>query len=178
MLALAASGGNIKNIRAIWTAVIASVLATIALGGATAQLLGSDANIERFEGVIGVLTGVILAWVAWFCHGASQHVKALPFHNSLLLGLAVFGVLFREGVEVVIFLSGIIAYSQDTTSVGLGILVGLVILVTVGLVSHSQIKKLPVRNIFKISRWIFGALAVYFLYTGIHEIVEYGIWPE
>ena len=178
MLALAASGGNIKNIRAIWTAVIASIIATIALGGATAQFLGSDANIERFEGVIGVLTGVILAWVAWFCHGASQHVKALPFHNSVLLGLAVFGVLFREGVEVVIFLTGIISYTQDITSVGLGILAGLVILVIVGLVCNNQIKKLPVRSIFKISRWIFGALAVYFLYTGISEIIEYGILPQ
>jgi FTR1 family protein len=175
MLALAASGGNIKNIRAIWTAVIASVLATITLGGATAQFLGSDANIERFDGLIGVFTGVILAWVAWFCHGAAQHVRQLPYSNSILLGLAVFGVLFREGVEIVIFLSGIITYSQDTTSVGLGILVGLVILVILGLVSHSQIKKLPIRNIFKISRWIFGILAIYFVYTGVAELVEQGL---
>ena len=177
MLALASSGGNIRNIRAIWMAVIASVIATLALGSITAQFLGSHANIERFEGVIGVITGVILAWVAWFCHGAGQHVKQLPYHNSILLGLAVFGILFREGIEVVVFLSGIIADTQDTLSVGMGILVGLVILVLAGLVSHNQIKKLPVRQIFKISRWIFGALAVYFLYTGISEIIEYGILP-
>ena len=177
MLALASSGGNSRNIRAIWMAVIASVIATLTLGSITAQFLGSHANIERFEGVIGVFTGVILAWVAWFCHGASQHVKQLPYHNSILLGLAVFGILFREGIEVVVFLSGIIADTQDTVSVGMGILVGLVILVVAGLVSHNQIKKLPVRQIFKTSRWIFGALAVYFLYTGISEIIEYGILP-
>jgi high-affinity iron transporter len=177
MLALASSGGNIRNIRAIWIAVIASVIATLTLGSITVQFLGSHANIERFEGVIGVFTGVILAWVAWFCHGASQHVKQLPYHNSILLGLAVFGILFREGIEVVVFLSGIIADTQDTVSVGMGILVGLVILVTAGLVSHNQIKKFPVRQIFKTSRWIFGALAVYFLYDGISEIIEYGLLP-
>ena len=177
MLALASSGGNIRNIRAIWIAVIASVIATLTLGSITVQFLGSHANIERFEGVIGVFTGVILAWVAWFCHGASQHDKQLPFHNSVLLGLAVFGILFREGIEVIVFLSGIIADTQDTLSVGMGILVGLVILVIAGLVSHNQIKKFPVKQIFKISRWIFGALAVYFLYTGISEIIEYGILP-
>ena len=176
MLALAASGGNIKNIRAIWIAVIASVIATLTLGSITAQFLGSHANIERFEGVIGVFTGIILAWVAWFCHGASQHVKHLPLHNAWLLGLAVFGIVFREGVEVVVFLTGIIVNTMDVYSAGLGILVGLVILVIAGLVSHNQIKKFPVRQIFKTSRWIFGALAVYFLYNGIHEIVEYGLY--
>jgi high-affinity Fe2+/Pb2+ permease len=60
MLALASSGGNIRNIRAIWMAVIASVIATLALGSITAQFLGSHANIERFEGVIGVFT--VLYW--------------------------------------------------------------------------------------------------------------------
>jgi len=61
--------------------------------------------------------------------------------------------------------------------VGLGSLVGLVILVGVGLVSHDQIKKIPVKHIFKISRWIFSVLAVYFLYNGVHEIMEHGLLP-
>jgi high-affinity iron transporter len=176
LLAISASG-NTRNIRAIWIAILTAFLATLALGSATVQFLGSHANIERFDGLIGVITGVLLAWVAWFCHGASQHVKELPYQNSLLLGLAVFGVLFREGLEVIVFLSGIISDTQDTISVGMGILVGLVILVGVGLVSHNQIKRLPVKQIFKISRWLFSALAVYFLYTGIKEIIEYGILP-
>jgi high-affinity Fe2+/Pb2+ permease len=123
-----------------------------------------------------VFTGIILAWVAWFCHGAAQHVKQLPLHHAWLLGLAVFGIVFREGVEVVVFLTGIIVNTMDVYSAGLGILVGLAILVVIMLVSNHQIKKLPVRSVFKISRWIFSALAVYFLYNGIHEIVEYGLY--
>lgn len=166
-----------KSIKVIWISIIASILATLALGSITAQFLGNHANIERFDGVIGVITGVLLAWVAWFCHSASQHIKELPYHNSLLLGLVLFGVMFREGVEVVVFLSGIISQSMDHYMVGLGILVGLVILVITMLMSHNQIKRLPVKQVFKISRWIFSALAVYFLYTGIKEIIEYGILP-
>ena len=99
ILALASTGGNLKQQRVIWGAIIASFIATLGLAGITAQFLGSHANIERFEGVIGVFTGIILAWVAWFCHGAAQHVKHLPLHNAWLLGLAVFGIVFREGVE-------------------------------------------------------------------------------
>jgi len=178
VLAITAANNNPKHIKVIIWAVLGSILAIIALGTTTAQLLGNHANTERFEGFIGVITGVVLAWVAWFCHSASQHVKALPFGNSLLLGLAVFGIMFREGVEVVIFLTGIIIDSQDIQMVYLGILAGLVILVTVSKIMYNQITKLPIKNIFKISRWIFSILAVYFLYTGISEIIEYGIWPQ
>ena len=176
ILALASANGNIKHQKAIWGAIIASFIATVALAGITVQFLGSHANIERFEEFIGVFTGVILAWVAWFCHGASQDIKQLPLHNSWLLGLAVFGIMCREGVEVVVFLTGIIVDTMDVYSAGLGILVGLVGLVLVILFSDKQIKKLPVKSVFRFSRWIFGALAVYFLYNGIHEIVEYGLY--
>lgn len=174
LLAIASTGSNSKQLRAIWIAIIGSIFATILLGSATVQFLGSHQNLERFEAFISIITAVLLAWVAWFCHGAAQHVKELPYQKSILLGIALFGVLFREGIEVIVFLSGIIVNTQDTSLVGLGILVGLVILVGVGLVSHNQIKKLPVRRVFGISRWIFTLLAVYFLYSGIHELIEHG----
>jgi FTR1 family protein len=172
-----ASTTNKDNIRTIWIAIIASILATLALGSITAQFLGSHQNIERFDGVIGVITGGLLLYVAWVCHGASQHVKELPYHNTMLLGIVFFGVMFREGIEIIVFLTGIISQSQSYYLVGLGSLVGLVILVGVGLVSHSQIKKIPIKHIFKTSRWIFSVLAVYFLYNGVHEIMEHGLLP-
>jgi FTR1 family protein len=175
LLAMASVNGNTKQIRVIWSAIIGAVIATVLLGSVTANLLGNHANIERFEAFIGVFTGLVLLWVAWFCHGASQHIKSLPLHNSWLLGLAVFGILFREGVEVVVFLTGVIVNASDVMMVTLGSLVGLVILVALGLVSTKQIKKVPIKTIFKTSRWIFAALAVYFLYTGVHELMEYGL---
>jgi len=173
MLAIASANGNKASIKAIWYAVITAITATILLGSTTLQLLGSHANTERFEAFIGVFTGVVLAWVAWFCHGASQHLKNLPFHNVWLLGLVVFAVLFREGIEVILFMSAIMVNTKDTIMVSLGSLIGLVFLVAVGVISHRQIKKIPIGKIFKTSRWIFGALAVYFLYTGITELLEY-----
>jgi high-affinity Fe2+/Pb2+ permease len=171
VLALSSYGNKDCN-KAIWIAIITSLLATLGLGSATVQFLGSHANIERFEGVIGVFTGIVLAWVAWYCYGASQHVKELPYHNAVLLGLALFFVLFREGIEVIVFLSGIIADTQDYYSVSLGILVGLVILVATMFLSQNQIKRIPVKQVFQISRWIFSVLAVYFLYNGIAEIIS------
>ena len=174
VLALAATGGNSIQTRTVWISVIAGFIATLLLGSATAAWLGDHANLERFEALIAIITGVILAWVAWFCHGAAQHVKDLPKHSAWALGITAFFIIFREGVEVVLFLTGIYADYPNVGLIGLGILVGLVILVIAIKVANYQIKKLPVKQIFFYSRWLFSALAVYFLYSGIKELVEHG----
>jgi len=174
VLALASTGGNLKQQKAIWISAIAALAATIFLGSATAAWLGDHANLERFEALIAIITGVILAWVAWFCHGAAQHVKDLPKHSVWALGIATFSIIFREGVEVVLFLTGIYADHPTVGLIGLGILVGLVVLVIAIKAANYQINKLPIRKIFLYSRWLFTVLAVYFLYTGIHELLEHG----
>ena len=175
VLALASTGGNLKQQRSIWFSAIAAFTATILLGSATAAWLGNHANLERFEAAIAIITGVILAWVAWFCHGAAQHVKDLPRHSAWALGTATFAIIFREGVEVVLFLTGIYADNPSMGLIGLGILVGLVLLVIAIKAADHQIKKLPVKQIFLYSRWLFTALAAYFLYSGIKELVEHGL---
>ena len=175
VLALASINGNLQQQKSIWISAVAAFAATILLGSATAAWLGNHANLERFEALIAIITGVILAWVAWFCHGAAQHVKDLPKHSAWALGITAFFIIFREGVEVVLFLTGIYADYPNVGLIGLGILVGLVLLVIAIKAADHQIKKLPVRQIFFYSRWLFSALAVYFLYSGIKELVEHGL---
>ena len=174
VLALATTSGNSAQTRAVWLSIIVGFLATLLLGASTIAWLGSGVNLERFEALIAILTGALLAWVAWFCHGAAQHVKDLPKTSVLALGTAAFFIIFREGIEVLMFLTGIYVKDPNLSLIGLGILVGLVILVIAIKAADHQIKKLPVRKIFFYSRWLFSILAVYFLYTGIHELLEHG----
>jgi len=174
VLALAATGGNSIQTRTVWISVIAGFTATLLLGSATAAWLGDHANLERFEALIAIITGVILAWVGWFCYGAAQHIKDLPKHSAWALGMSIFFIVFREGVEVVLFLTGIYANHPSMLMISLGSLVGLVGLVIAIKAADYQMKKLPVKSIFQVSRWLFSILAVYFLYTGIHELVEHG----
>jgi len=175
VLALTSTNGNLHQQKSIWISAVAAFAATILLGSATAAWLGDHANLERFEALIAIIAGVILAWVAWFCHGAAQHVKDLPKHSAWALGITAFFIIFREGVEVVLFLTGIYADHPNVSLIGLGILVGLVVLVIAIKVANYQIKKLPVKQIFFYSRWLFTVLAVYFLYSGIKELVEHGL---
>jgi FTR1 family protein len=174
VLALAATTGNTIQTRTIWYSVIVGFLTTLLIGASTVAWLGSDANLERFEAAIAILSGTLLGWVAWFCHGAAQHVKELPKTSVLALGTASFFIIFREGVEVLLFLMGIYVKDPNLSLIGLGILVGLVFLVIAIKVADYQIKKLPVKKIFFYSRWLFSFLAVYFLYTGIHKLLEHG----
>ena len=174
VLALASTNGNLQQQKSIWISAVAAFAATILLGSATAAWLGDHANLERFEALIAIITGVILAWVGWFCHGAAQHIKDLPKHSAWALGTSIFFIVFREGVEVVLFLTGIYANHPSMMMIGLGSLVGLVGLVIAIKAADYQMKKLPVKSIFQVSRWLFSILAVYFLYTGIHELVEHG----
>ena len=107
VLALATTSGNSVQTRAIWISIIVGFLATLLLGASTIAWLDSGVNLERFEALIAIITGVLLAWVAWFCHEAAQHVKDLPKTSILALGTASFFIIFREGVEVLLFLTGI-----------------------------------------------------------------------
>ena len=174
VLALATTTGNSAQTRAVWYSIIVGFLATLLLGASTIAWLGSGVNLERFEALIAILTGALLGWVAWFCHGAAQHVKDLPKTSVLALGTAVFFIISREGVEVLMFLTGIYVKDPNLSLISLGILVGLVLLVIAIKAADHQIKKLPVQKIFFYSRWLFSILAVYFLYTGIHELLEHG----
>ena len=54
----------------------------------------------------------------------------------------------------------------------MGAVFGLGALLIVGIVASKQIKKIPVAKIFRASRWIFTALAVYFLFYGFDELLE------
>ena len=88
------------------------------------------------------------------------------------MALIVFLTVFREGAEIVAFLTALIYAGTSVMSISMGAVFGLGALLIVGMLASKQIRKIPVAKIFRASRWIFTALAVYFLYYGIHELLE------
>ena len=76
----------------------------------------------------------------------------------------------RDGMMCIFFIGiGLAAiatsFSQTPLQIGFGLFI-------VGMLASKQIRKIPIAKIFRASRWIFTALAVYFLYYGIHELLE------
>jgi high-affinity iron transporter len=134
-------------------------------------------DFEAVEGWTALAASGLLFWTAWFCHGAVQHTKTIQDNlrnNGPILALAiiVFLTVFREGAEIVAFLTALWVAGTSITNIGIGAIIGLGALLIVGISASKQIKKIPVAQIFKTSRWIFTILAIYFLYYGIHELLE------
>jgi len=158
------------------TVLASTVLALIAsavLGYFAIDFIQND--FDAVEAWTALAASALLFWTAWFCHGASQHMKDIKNNMSgsmMALALIVFLTVFREGAEVVAFLSGLWVAGTTLTDIGIGAVAGIGVLAVVCYIFSNQIKRIPVGKIFRASRWIFTALAVYFLYYSIHELLE------
>ena len=154
----------------IWRAFWISMIHTVMLAAGITYWLTDHAVLEKYEGVMYLITAGILAWVAYGCHSAQQHVKDLPLKNTWWLGAAVFGIILREGVEVILFLTGIYASDPNVLRLIAGVGLGLTALALLIHLANHQIKRIPVAKIFTYSRYIFVVLAMYFAYKGIGEL--------
>jgi len=163
-----------QKITILGSTALALVCAVI-LGYFAQQFIAND--FEAVEGWTALAASGLLFWTAWFCHGAVQHTKIIQANLKsngpiLALALIVFLTVFREGAEIVAFLTALMYAGTSVMSIGLGAVIGLGALLIVGLVASKQIRKIPVAKIWRASRWIFTGLAIYFLYYCIHELLE------
>ena len=152
-----------------------ALVCAVILGYFAQQFIAND--FEAVEGWTALAASGLLFWTAWFCHGVVQHTKTIQDNLKsngpiLALALIVFLTVFREGAEIVAFLTALIYAGTSVTSISMGAVFGLGALLIVGVLASKQIRKIPIAKIFKASRWIFTVLAVYFLYYGIHELLE------
>ena len=158
-----------------------TVLSSTALALATSMALGYFAidfiqnDFDSVEAWTALVASGLLFWTAWFCHGAAQHMKDIKNSISgsmIALATIVFLTVFREGAEVVAFLSGLWVAGTSLIDIGVGAVAGIGALAVVCYLFSNRIKQIPIGKIFRASRWIFTALAIYFLYYGIHELLE------
>jgi high-affinity iron transporter len=154
---------------------LAALIGAVALGYGAQQLIAS--NFREIEAWTALAASGLLFWTAWFCHGAAQHFQDIKNNivsrgSLAVLAVIVFLTVFREGAEIVAFLTGLYVAGTSLNDIGLGAIAGLTALVVLGYTAQAQIKRMPVAQIFRTSRWIFTILAVYFLYYGVHELLE------
>jgi high-affinity iron transporter len=157
----------------VLASTILALVCSAALGYFAIDYINND--FDRVEAWTAIAASALLFWTAWFCHGAAQHMKDIKNNMSgsmWALAVIVFLTVFREGAEVVAFLSGLWVAGTSLTDIGTGAIVGIGLLTMVCYLFSNRIRMIPIGKIFKASRWIFTALALYFLYYGIHELLE------
>lgn len=163
----------------VWQGIGYGVLASIVIAiGFTFITSLTHAHEELFEGVTMLIAAGVLAYVAFWCHTAKQHVEgaiktAITTGTAITLSLAVFFAILREGFEIVLFYAGLFASPiAETYSIWFGGIVGAVALGIVYVLMKKGIAQINVGTFFTISKWLLGALAVYFAYNGVHELLE------
>ena len=163
----------------VWQGIGYGVLASIIIAiGFTFITSLTHAHEELFESVTMLIAAGVLAYVAFWCHNAKQHVEGHVKHaisqgTTIALSLAVFFAILREGFEVVLFYAGLFASPiAETYSIWFGGVAGIVALGIIYILMKKGIAKINIGTFFTISKWLLGALAVYFAYNGAHELLE------
>ena len=169
---------NDKRPAVLW-GIIAGIVASMFIALGIKKIAGiTHAHEELFEGGVMIVAASMLAYVAFFCHHAKQHVegkvdKAVATGSSFILSFTVFLAILREGFEIVLFYTALIGSGiYNTVPVFSGALVGAIALVGVYFGLNKITKIIPIGMFFRASSILLFALAIYFAYEGIHELHE------
>jgi len=164
---------------AVFWGIIAGIVASMFVALGIKKIVGiTHAHEELFEGGVMIIAAGMLAYVAFFCHHAKQHVegkvdKAVATGSSFILSFTVFLAILREGFEIVLFYTALIGSGiYNTGPVFSGALAGAVVLVAVYFGLNKITKLIPVGTFFRASSILLAVLALYFAYEGVHEFSE------
>ena len=169
---------NNKRPAVLW-GIIAGIIASMFVALGIKKIAGiTHAHEELFEGGVMIVAAGMLAYVAFFCHHAKQHVegkvdKAVATGSSFILSFTVFLAILREGFEIVLFYTALIGSGiYNTVPVFSGALVGAIALVGVYFGLNKITKFISVGTFFRASSILLAVLALYFAYEGVHEFSE------
>ena len=169
---------NNKRPAVLW-GIIAGIIASMFVALGIKKIAGiTHAHEELFEGGVMIVAAGMLAYVAFFCHHAKQHVegkvdKAVATGSSFILSFTVFLAILREGFEIVLFYTALIGSGiYNTIPVFSGAVAGAITLVGVYFGLNKITKIIPVGMFFRASSILLAVLALYFAYEGVHEFSE------
>ena len=169
---------NDKRPAVLW-GIIAGIIASMFVALGVKKIAGiTHTHAELFEGGVMIVAAGMLAYVAFFCHHAKQHVegkvdKAVTTGSSFILSFTVFLAILREGFEIVLFYTALIGSGiYNTVPVFSGALVGTIALIGIYFGLNKITKLIPIGMFFRASSILLAVLALYFAYEGIHEFSE------
>lgn len=178
--------GAERYLRAVWTGIGTAAAASFA--GAFI-LYRWAVNEEVFEGLLylgsAVIVGSMMVWMWRHAHSLSGEMKgslsrilAREKAGSVSAGLFLFTFLmvFREGIETVLFLSALSLTTSGLMAV-LGVGIGLAAAVAFGVYFVRGSLRIDLGRFFKITGIALGIFVLQLLINGYHELSEAGWVP-
>lgn len=184
MLACLRKAGAKREAKYIYAGAGAAVLASVAVAAVFQTLSGGFEEYEAlFEGATMALSAVFVTWfIVWMLKHSDvegEIWKGMNRRNvnGSALGLAAFAFIavFREGVEIVLFLAGIWAQSGalNFAAAALGALAAILLALAV----FRGIAALDIGLFFKATTAFLILLAAGLLSQGVHELQEAKVVP-
>lgn len=180
-----------KGIKTVWLATAAAAVVSILLLG-MGSLIGFKVN-ELFEehepyieGTLMVVSAVFITWAVFFLHKYFAHYKTkllqkikttVEKEEQKGLFALVFTAVFREGFEIVLFLSTIY-FSSDPQRIFSGFTLGAAAALIIAFGLFTATLRLPVYYAFRTTSILLILFAAGLLARGVHEFAEVGILPE
>jgi high-affinity iron transporter len=165
----------------LWYGVLASVLASIAVGYLVIQAknaLGNNSMQALFEAVFLYLTAFLIWYVIFWLSKNVSDKKVLEGQALNAMELSSWGIFFvvffailREGFETAIFL--ISSFSITGTFSYLGFISGAVLAIGIGYLIVAQGRKVDLKNVFKYTTLLLVFLSAGMIAYGTHEAEEY-----
>lgn len=170
----------------VTTGIIAAILLSVATWFAAETFLTiTPVQRELIEGITSLLAVAVLFYVTnWLFHKVyvvdwmkfvrEQADKAL--NNGRALGLAALGftVVYREGLETVLFYQALL-FDAEPAPVLLGFVAGLVVILVIAFAILRLSKRLPLKPLFTATTILLLVLAFSFTGSGVRELQEAGV---
>ncbi|MCZ6529575.1 MAG: FTR1 family protein [Chloroflexi bacterium] len=179
--------GYLEGRRSVWVGVIAAVLASVGLA-ILIQLVGMEleGRAEKiFEGATMFLAVGVLTWMIFWMRYQARLIKPSLEQNvqdAVVTGtkwgliFVAFAAVFREGVEMALFLSAA-AFASDGQGTLIGAGLGLAAALLIGILIYASTAQLNIRLFFNITSVLLLLFAAGLLAHGIHEFQEAGLIP-
>ena len=176
-----------ESIVKLWQGVLVALVVSI-IGSFVFQKFagGFQGQAEKlFEGVVMIVAasvlGTVIVWMAKNKNIAEDlKGKAEQALSSNKVGLGIFLLafisVFREGIETILFLYGVMM-KQGGLSISLSLL-GAAMGIGVGYLIFVQGKKVPLKTFFNVSSILLIFVAAGMFAYGIHELESAGVIPD
>jgi high-affinity iron transporter len=178
--------GYERHLGSVWAGIGAAAAASLA-GAFTLYRLA--VNEEVFEGLLylgsAVIVGSMMVWMWRHSHalsgemkGALSRIVAREGTTAIGAGLFLFTFLmvFREGIETVLFLSAL-SLTTSGLAAALGVLIGLALAVVFGVLFVRGSLRVDLGRFFKITGIALAIFILQLLINGYHELSEAGWMP-
>lgn len=181
-----------KIVKTVWLATATATVASFVLLG-LGSLLGlrvqeiyTGKAEELIEGIFMITSAVFITWAVFFLHKyfsrykvrlLTKIKKTVEAQEQKGLFILVFTAVFREGFEIVLFLTTIY-FSSNPQQILTGFAGGMVSGLLVSFALFSATLRLPVYHAFRVSSVLLILFAAGLLSRGVHEFAEAGAIPE